>query len=826
MKIPLTGLRLAGLGLVAVVATQASARAQFDAQVTDFKWTQAVQTVPNTDLAAGKPTVVRGVCTVVNPPTDPVPLDGIMRVYVDGIEASFSPVFSHNGPYPASTAPVNLNEEEDLISFIFLPPESDDVVVEIEINPPGPNFVPEADTSNNTMSSGPRTFVARSVPELVYSPIDYTLGGGTPNPILIEPGAGDDVVQGIYGVPDWYYHRTDAPSKLWTSSLNSSGQGQVLNNSLLADLNLMVPKPDFIYGWVIGGLSYNGVAINIPGKAAIGNTQTFKHQRSFAHELGHLLGLQHNTSLTQYPGADVEESLLKNHGLGMIKPDTLNDIMVPGLNTNQAWISRSSFISTFKNGAFVPGPILSGPGLLVTGIWNTETGTVVLDNVLNLPEVRPTDPVPEAEANFVVEAYGDGQLLERLPLRADSAADSCADRPSGARAGGEDSVIPVTEVSVHFSLLSGADEIDRLVIEPLPGVDAGSVVLTRSAGRPEVQFISPLGDVSAGQVQVAWTGSDPDGDPLTYYLRYSRDGFHYSPLASGITATEWDVDVSELPAFEDGQGFFEVLASDGLNTTVARSAQLYGSGVLWAAGSNPPWVEIFTPDSGHDYFEGATVILHSSGWDLEDRALSGASITWDSSLDGPIGTGRLFSITTLSVGVHAITVTATDSDGLTDTDTHTVTIVARGLPDVGGIANYCTAGFSASGCQALLSATGTPSATAPSGFTVTAATVEGIKDGLYFYGTNGRQANPWGNGTSYQCVVPPTIRTPTLNSGGTLFACDGSVSRDMNAFWTANPIKNPGAGVQVNLQFWYRDPLSTSNQTTSLSDALEFELDP
>jgi hypothetical protein len=48
----------------------------------------------------------------------------------------------------------------------------------------------------------------------------------------------------------------------------------------------------------------------------------------------------------------------------------------------------------------------------------------------------------------------------------------------------------------------------------------------------------------------------------------------------------------------------------------------------------------------------------------------------------------------------------------------------------------------------------------------------------------------------------------------------------MNAYWTANPIKNPGAGAQVNLQFWYRDPLNTSNQTTSLSDAVEFTVDP
>ena len=65
---------------------------------------------------------------------------------------------------------------------------------------------------------------------------------------------------------------------------------------------------------------------------------------------------------------------------------------------------------------------------------------------------------------------------------------------------------------------------------------------------------------------------------------------------------------------------------------------------------------------------------------------------------------------------------------------------------------FCTAGTSASGCVALLSASGSPSATAPSGFTLSVALVEGLKDGLFFYGANGRQANSWGNGTSYKCI--------------------------------------------------------------------------
>jgi hypothetical protein len=144
-------------------------------------------------------------------------------------------------------------------------------------------------------------------------------------------------------------------------------------------------------------------------------------------------------------------------------------------------------------------------------------------------------------------------------------------------------------------------------------------------------------------------------------------------------------------------------------------------------------------------------------------------------------------------------------------------------------ASYCTAGTSASGCQAALGATGTPSASAATGFTLSASDVEGAKDGLFFFGSNGRQANPWGSSSSFQCVTPPVIRAGLLSGSGTAGACDGAFTQDLNALWCSScpkPSKNPGAGAVVQAQLWYRDPLSSSNQTTSLSDAIEFTVQP
>jgi hypothetical protein len=142
---------------------------------------------------------------------------------------------------------------------------------------------------------------------------------------------------------------------------------------------------------------------------------------------------------------------------------------------------------------------------------------------------------------------------------------------------------------------------------------------------------------------------------------------------------------------------------------------------------------------------------------------------------------------------------------------------------------YCTAGVSAAGCAALLSTSGNASAAAPSGFCLNASLVAGEKDGLFFFGVNGRQASPWGNGTSFQCVVPPVSRGGLLPGGGTAGACDGSFSQDLNALWCPacpKPLKNPGLGTIVQAQLWYRDPFSTSNQTTSLSNAIEFGVGP
>ena len=141
---------------------------------------------------------------------------------------------------------------------------------------------------------------------------------------------------------------------------------------------------------------------------------------------------------------------------------------------------------------------------------------------------------------------------------------------------------------------------------------------------------------------------------------------------------------------------------------------------------------------------------------------------------------------------------------------------------------YCTAGTSTSGCVPVIVASGVPSLSATSGFTISVAHLEAQRAGLIFYGVSGRSASPWGPGSSsYLCVKSPTQRLPAQNSGGPSGSCEGAMSDDWLAFiaGSSTVLGEPfSAGDIVDAQCWYRDPAAA--KTTNLSGALEFILVP
>lgn len=140
---------------------------------------------------------------------------------------------------------------------------------------------------------------------------------------------------------------------------------------------------------------------------------------------------------------------------------------------------------------------------------------------------------------------------------------------------------------------------------------------------------------------------------------------------------------------------------------------------------------------------------------------------------------------------------------------------------------YCTAKTSSQGCLPAISAVGTPSASAGSGFVVACDGVPSGMIGLLFYSRDGAAAAPFQGGTL--CLSGAITRTPGQDSGGTLppgSACDGHFALDFNAWIASGQDPLLGLDSTVWSQYWFRDPGFAPPNASGLSDAVAFLVCP
>ncbi len=201
-------------------------------------------------------------------------------------------------------------------------------------------------------------------------------------------------------------------------------------------------------------------------------------------------------------------------------------------------------------------------------------------------------------------------------------------------------------------------------------VNGGQVLVTApvSANPPMISNVALQGAPNpvSGVVTVSWTASDPDGDPLTFDIFYSRDnGQSFQPALMGATGNSTQLDTAQLGG--SGTALLRVVASDGVNTAEANSAPFVMS-------NKPPQPFILQPGENTHVHYGQLVNFNGMAFDVQDQTVADSGLQWKNAKGEKLGDGALLSLENLPVGNNVITLQATNSVGAAATTTVTVVV--------------------------------------------------------------------------------------------------------------------------------------------------------
>jgi Metallo-peptidase family M12B Reprolysin-like len=634
-----------------------------DLTVDRLEVTQALQDGANTlPLIQGRRTVVRAYLGIGQDPV-PVPfVTGKLSGYVGSTLLGSVPAFNPGGRIVAPVDP-DWQQIDHTLNFELpyawtLQPT---LRLEVEVNPD--HSVAELNYNNNKRSTL-MIFLPCGGVSVTYSPIHYTPPGGySPADPSANINVGAEFMCKIYPIPDKGLAYFPHEKMALTDSINMTGTDRLVLAGLSAELlSSSAPRAEHIYAW-LPSLAYNDNGKGyMPGEAAFGNDTESPNRwrRTFAHEIGHNYGLDHSDLTTGgRHWFDVYDRVIKPVPASVGGKDLL-DVMVPERLESEGWISPVNYEylvgQICSGGAAAAEATTQSPAaadtLLVTGIVsNTTPAAGSLEPLYRFTTV-PTYTLPVGSEYCVNLRDAANTQLGQYCFNQDFAVDSGT--PAGAMPFGM--VVPYPPLLNRVELVQGATVLASRV---------------KSTNSPTVTVTSPnaAGLTLSGNQNITWTGSDLDGNPLTYNILYSRDnGATWVGIGSGITGTTYNLDFSGLAGTIGAGGKIKVMVSDGFNSAEDISDNPF------TIGNKPPVAAIISPPPGAAFTTGPKVVLEGAGMDLENGSLGDSALSWLSSIDGALGAGQLVEVS-LSPGVHTITLTATDSDGVSGVASIQITVV-------------------------------------------------------------------------------------------------------------------------------------------------------
>ncbi|MEP6731647.1 MAG: PKD domain-containing protein [bacterium] len=187
------------------------------------------------------------------------------------------------------------------------------------------------------------------------------------------------------------------------------------------------------------------------------------------------------------------------------------------------------------------------------------------------------------------------------------------------------------------------------------------------------------------QSPIAAIASPADNASFTRGVPVTFSGSGTDPESGALTGAALVWTSSRDGAIGTGASFSIATLSAGTHTITLTATDPQGAvgtstRSITITPNQPPVASIATPAANATFPVGTSVSFTGAGNDAEDGALTGASLVWTSSINGPIGTGTSMSTNALSVGTHTITLTAKDGLNATGTATLSITIAANQAP--------------------------------------------------------------------------------------------------------------------------------------------------
>jgi hypothetical protein len=639
-----------------------------DLTVEQLEVTQGLQSMSNSiPLVRGRRTVVRAYLGVGKQEAPVLAVTGILRGWSGSTPLGATSPFNPGREIDVPRTPLWRNINDTLNFEVPFPwTLAPSLRLEVEVNP---EHLALEDNYNNNKLDTTVTLTSCQPIKIDYLPIHYAPPAGNPSDPTIGIHEGQGFLRKVYPVAEgdlFYWLETG-----FTFSEDvTDGAGPV--GARLVDLvtqrllTSSLPRPDRLVGWLPAHASTtaNGRA-DMPGVGGwvVENTNPNTWRASFAHEVGHTYGQGH-TDLTTggRHWFDVSERKIQPPSTGT---DLYDFIFGVGQPEPERWAAPETY--NFLFGKICGGAVAQtlearaatvGDNMLLSGIVNNvvpPTGSLdPIFRTTTAPTFIPDPPI--AGPGYCVKLKdGAGTLLAQYCFDINFVVESSTGSPAGASSFGLVVPYPVGLARVELTRATSTLHFRT------PSAHAPSVTLT---------YPSAAGLTLSGPQTVTWNANDSDGNPLTYSLHYSRDnGVTWRGLASGLTATSYPLDASQLPGTVIGR--IRVQASDGFLTAQDDSDNSF------AVGKKAPIVQIASPPPGQMFDALVPVTLEAAGTDLEDGSLPDGAFSWSSDRDGSLGTGRLIEHL-LSVGSHVITLTGTDTDG--QTATATVMLTVSGTP--------------------------------------------------------------------------------------------------------------------------------------------------